>query len=256
MNAFLPSAPAQIAKRRPLSVLDSVQIAQPCPAEWAAMHAVDGFAYRRVRHCQQCNLRVYNLSAMPRTEAEELLRESEGRMCVRLYRRPDGTVLTADCSYFRRAVDVTKVATRRVGWILACGFAAVVGAGAWAAGVNQSARNPGGSNFVQSGLDQLCNVRPIAWVIERLNPTAVGGVVAGGISAPLMGDVAMPSATPGNPSLLGKVAPSAVPQGGWIAGGRGAPAIQGEVYFPPAPPIPPIDPQRWLHMDEPSAPPL
>lgn len=63
--------------RRSLVVLDSVQIAQPCSADWAAMHAVEGFAYRRVRHCDSCNLRVYNLSAMPRTEAEALLRESE-----------------------------------------------------------------------------------------------------------------------------------------------------------------------------------
>jgi hypothetical protein len=237
MIAFAPDRPAVAAKRRSLSVLDSVQIAQPCPADWEAMHLVEGFAYRRVRHCAECNLRVYNLSAMPRTEAEELLRGSGGRMCVRLYRRHDGTVLTADCSCFRRAVDVTTAGARQMGWILACGFAAVVGAGLWAVGLNQSARDPNRTNLVQSGLDQLSDVRPIAWVIERLNPTPMGGMVSG-TPIPLMGDMA-PSPNPG-----------------WIAGGRSAPAIQGELYVPPVPPALLNDPQRWPEISEPPTPPL
>ena len=242
MTALAPDRPAAAAKRRSLSVLDSVQIAQPCPAEWEAMHAVEGFAFRRVRHCQQCDLRVYNLSAMARTEAEALLRESEGRLCVRLYRRHDGTVLTADCSYFRRAVDATTGGARRMGWILACGFAALVGAGAWAVGVNQSARNPSGSNFVQSGMDQLCNVRPIAWAIGRLRPVpAFPGNGVPGTMAPL-GQVMAPSV-----------------QGEWIAGGpRGVAlmgdTIQGAVGQMPSPLM--QNPQTWLKLDEPPAPPL
>jgi hypothetical protein len=51
----------------------------------------------RVRHCAQCHLNVYDLSAMTRAEAEALIEEAEGSLCVRLYRRADGTVLTADC---------------------------------------------------------------------------------------------------------------------------------------------------------------
>ena len=74
-------------RRAALAVLDAVQIANPCPAEWEAMGAVDGQARDRVRHCGECNLRVYNLSAMKRHDAQELLRASEGRLCVRLYRR-------------------------------------------------------------------------------------------------------------------------------------------------------------------------
>jgi hypothetical protein len=34
---------------------------------------------------------------MPREHAERLLAEREGAICARLYRRADGTVLTADC---------------------------------------------------------------------------------------------------------------------------------------------------------------
>jgi hypothetical protein len=34
---------------------------------------------------------------MPRDEAEALLAAREGKMCVRLYKREDGTVMTSDC---------------------------------------------------------------------------------------------------------------------------------------------------------------
>jgi len=72
--------------------LESLKVAAPCPADWEQMK---GDA--RVRHCGSCRLNVYNLSAMTRREAEALVRRTEGRLCVRFYRRADGTVLTADC---------------------------------------------------------------------------------------------------------------------------------------------------------------
>ncbi|MEO8574832.1 MAG: hypothetical protein ABI481_12770 [Pyrinomonadaceae bacterium] len=40
---------------------------------------------------------MYNLSSMTRYDAEHLLRMSEGRLCVRYFERPDGTILTQDC---------------------------------------------------------------------------------------------------------------------------------------------------------------
>ena len=51
----------------------------------------------RVRFCEGCQKRVYNLSAMGQAEAEGLLRRHEGHLCVRYYRRRDGTILTSDC---------------------------------------------------------------------------------------------------------------------------------------------------------------
>jgi hypothetical protein len=57
----------------------------------------------RVRFCQECRLHVYNLSAMRRQEAEALVANREGRVCFRLYRRADGTVLTQDCPVGLRA---------------------------------------------------------------------------------------------------------------------------------------------------------
>lgn len=72
--------------------LESLKVASPCPASWEGMTGDD-----RVRHCGGCRKNVYNLSAMSRREAENLVRTTECRLCVRFFRRADGTVLTADC---------------------------------------------------------------------------------------------------------------------------------------------------------------
>jgi len=78
-------------KRLPV-VLESIRIAQPCSADWDDMSGDD-----RVRFCGKCEKNVYNLSAMSREEGEALVRDKEGRLCVRLYQRADGTVITNDC---------------------------------------------------------------------------------------------------------------------------------------------------------------
>lgn len=80
-------------KRRPAnSMLDQVRIATPCPADWNRMEGDE-----RVRYCGQCKLNVYNISAMSRKDAEALVRANEGRLCLKIYRRKDGTVITDDC---------------------------------------------------------------------------------------------------------------------------------------------------------------
>ena len=73
-------------------MLDRVEIARPCHMSWHGMTGDD-----RVRHCAACDKSVYNLSAMTRDEAEALLAEHEGSICLQLYRRADGTVITSDC---------------------------------------------------------------------------------------------------------------------------------------------------------------
>ena len=72
--------------------LDNVRIASPCSADWDEM-----FGDERRRFCGECKLHVYNLSGMTSYDAENLLRNAEGRMCVRFYQRADGTILTKDC---------------------------------------------------------------------------------------------------------------------------------------------------------------
>lgn len=76
---------------KPVS-LENIRVAAPCPASWEQMIGND-----RIRHCAECNLNVYNLSEMTRWEAESLIASREGRLCVRFYRRADGTILTRNC---------------------------------------------------------------------------------------------------------------------------------------------------------------
>jgi hypothetical protein len=81
----------------------------------------------RVRFCGSCDLHVYNLSEMTRREAEALIMNTEGRMCVRYYRRPDGTILTRNCPVGLSAVR--RRAARVAGSVLsaAIGFFAGLG---------------------------------------------------------------------------------------------------------------------------------
>ena len=83
----------QVARR-----LDQVEIASPCArVTWDDMQPVPG-REGRVRRCDDCALEVHDLSALTREEGEALLRASDGRrLCVRLFRREDGRLLTSDC---------------------------------------------------------------------------------------------------------------------------------------------------------------
>src|SRR3954469_7473856 len=90
--------------------LDDISVASPCPASWRDMVGSD-----TVRFCASCQKNVYNLSGMKRSEAVELLQATEGRMCIRFFRRADGTVLTEDCPVgvallVRRAKRMTRAA--------------------------------------------------------------------------------------------------------------------------------------------------
>ncbi len=72
--------------------LTNVRIASPCSADWEKM-----IGDERVRHCGQCNLNVYNISAMTGLEAQDVIAQHEGRLCLRFYHRKDGTILTRNC---------------------------------------------------------------------------------------------------------------------------------------------------------------
>ena len=74
------------------SPLNNIRIASPCSADWEQMYGDD-----RKRFCGDCKLNVYNLSGMSREEAEALIMNAEDRLCVRFYKRRDGSVITEDC---------------------------------------------------------------------------------------------------------------------------------------------------------------
>ena len=95
--------------------IDRLRIATPCPIGWEQMTGDN-----RVRFCDHCQLNVYNISELSRSEAEKLIASTEGRLCARLFRRADGTVLTKDCPVGLRALR------RRVAKRAAAIFAAIV----------------------------------------------------------------------------------------------------------------------------------
>lgn len=71
--------------------LDVIQVNERCHASWDAMGGDD-----RVRFCEGCRKHVHNLSALTRTEAERLVCEAAGSLCVRFARGEDGVVQTLD----------------------------------------------------------------------------------------------------------------------------------------------------------------
>jgi hypothetical protein len=81
------------------SRLQQIHIASPCSAAWSEMSGD-----HRSRHCAHCNKRVYNLSQMSSEEALAMLDQDAGGVCIQIYRRRDGTVLTSDCPKGRQSV--------------------------------------------------------------------------------------------------------------------------------------------------------
>jgi hypothetical protein len=154
------------AGRRALPLLDSVKIASPCTASWDEMIGDD-----RARFCTHCQKDVFNLSALPREEAETFLRERTSEVCVRLYRRADGTVLTSDCP-----VGVTRKRRRR----LVVAAVTAVGGGLMAAGTL---------------LHLASSRRETEMVMGKMPVAPMEGYVAGGIEAPPV-ETAVPVAPP------------------------------------------------------------
>lgn len=104
--------------------LDRVRVAAPCPAEWERMRGGE-----QVRFCDKCSLNVYNLSAMTKRDAETLVTSTEGRLCVRFYRRADGSILTQNCPVGLQALK------RRVSRVTRATVSAVLGFLAGLAGI-------------------------------------------------------------------------------------------------------------------------
>ena len=99
--------------------LKNIRVAAPCEVGFENMEGDD-----RVRFCKSCSMNVYNIGALSSSEAVKLIQENEERLCIRLYQRKDGTVLTDNCPIgLRRVRDrLAKVAIfalllSGLGWI-------------------------------------------------------------------------------------------------------------------------------------------
>jgi TonB family protein len=99
---------------RRIPALGKISVAAPCDAEWKWMYGND-----RVRFCGGCSQNVFNLSAMTTEEAEDLIRREDGRLCVRYYRRSDGSILTKNCPIGLRAIR-DKLTSTRTQVVAAC----------------------------------------------------------------------------------------------------------------------------------------
>ncbi len=145
---------------RKLPVLDDIRVASPCSARWDEMTGDE-----QSRFCGSCQKDVYNLSEMTREAAEALVRAKEGDLCVRYYRRADGTVLTADCS--------VGVRRKRVRWVAAAGAVTALAAGAVSLAFVQMGAPV---RTVQGGVIPGLPIPPPVTVAEPIGEALQGGI--------------------------------------------------------------------------------
>jgi hypothetical protein len=106
--------------RRPLDV---IQVNNPCPADWNQM-AGDNAG----RFCEHCQKFVHNLSEMPADEAQRLVCDNAGNLCVRFAREmASGKVLTLDYA------PAPRTSRRRAFMVVASILSALGFTGAWTA---------------------------------------------------------------------------------------------------------------------------
>ncbi len=92
-----------------------LEIVKPCEASWAEMKGT-----LSQRHCQSCDKSVHNFAAMTSKAIEKIVFESDGRMCARIVRRADGSLVTAEPTTTPHA---SRAASLLVGVALSTGAA-------------------------------------------------------------------------------------------------------------------------------------
>lgn len=125
-------------------MLDNISIASPCSTSWDEMTGDNA-----VRFCGECRMNVYNLSGMSRQEVEELVKSHEGRLCVRFYRREDGTILTQDCPVGLKILHRRRTKIRRGGIAAAITLVTALGIFSVHALAEEYEKCPSGQNSQQ-----------------------------------------------------------------------------------------------------------
>lgn len=88
--------------------LNAVSISSPCSVDWDSMDGDD-----RVRFCWMCEQSVYNVENLTRAEANKLLGGRSGRVCLRMFKRADGTIMTKDCPVGLRRIKQSLQTVRK-----------------------------------------------------------------------------------------------------------------------------------------------
>lgn len=68
--------------------LDAIDVKTPCNESWEEMTGNS-----EVRFCSHCAKNVHDISAMTRTKAEKLVKDSNGQLCVRYVKNPEGKII-------------------------------------------------------------------------------------------------------------------------------------------------------------------
>src|SRR5262249_32841839 len=71
--------------------LDQFKIVSPCSTDWDQMSGDE-----KRRFCVECDKFVYDFLQMTRQQIEAIVSIHQGRMCARIKRRPDGSLLTLE----------------------------------------------------------------------------------------------------------------------------------------------------------------
>ena len=152
----------------------------------------------RVRFCGHCSMHVYNLSAMGRSEAERLVSEREGRLCVQFIRRADGTVITADCEGGWRfaARRLGRWATTAAAVALSAGLAALGLARSGLAAPTQRCEEPATIDTADPG--NQVKLGQIQFLGRIAPPAPQPAMVRGEVM--IMGDLVMPDPCPVPPA--------------------------------------------------------
>ncbi|MEZ6189354.1 MAG: hypothetical protein R3F62_30675 [Planctomycetota bacterium] len=174
--------------------LNAITIAAPCTADWDAMQGDE-----RVRFCGQCELNVYNLSAMSEGEAQTLVQETEGRLCVRLYKRRDGTLITQDCP-----VGLRAILRRRLSWLAGLAASLLATVGGVLLGARGQSSPPSHPPVIAMGAPRpLPVVEPVVEPVIEVEPEM------------MMGEIMVPEPTPeeDTPKVCGQEEPRDVIMG-------------------------------------------
>ena len=187
--------------RPALDPVDRIEIQTPCTVPWDSMYGDE-----RIRHCGSCDKNVYNVAEFTRAQALELIARHEP-VCLRIYRRPDGTVVTNDCWSRLRA------ARRRGMWA----FLAMLVIVGWAQLAAMFVGIAGLRRLISHPATGSSTVAPLAGkpVAPRPEPPLPRDWVVLGGAPPLPN----PSVEPAKHPLQGRRLPSSKGKGHYVAGG-------------------------------------
>jgi Carboxypeptidase regulatory-like domain len=96
--------------------LDQLKVVSPCSTDWDRMSGDE-----RKRFCSECDKFVYDFSQMTRRQVEAIVSIHRGRMCARITRRTDGSLVTLE------APPVHPIVARRASPVVNATLAAILG---------------------------------------------------------------------------------------------------------------------------------